>query len=306
MEKEKEKSPESLFEYDETGIFIDEDLFVDIEDFSGTDFSDVEEQEEQFLDVSDKIMKLNNELSEDIIIKNIEEQMNGEISPTAERINYIELFREKYSKLSPSNFSYDKEIALNSLEKISILARDGLKNNFEVELGTDLEETSPLNYLKQISALYEFFFVRNYQNLVDYFNLQIKKIDPRKMAEYENLLNGDEIHSNDIFVGQAKKKFKYTKDVAVIHFINEIINDIKDEADSGFVLFETIANLDVFEETNNEIANMLINYGNDIVLNHDMESARLYMKILDDQSIFNELRNDILLKYLETCVLDEN
>ena len=68
------KDFDSLFEE------VDEDLlFEDIED--DLDFSENMDEEEHYLDISDKILKLNDELSEEIVLKNIEEQMEGKISP---------------------------------------------------------------------------------------------------------------------------------------------------------------------------------------------------------------------------------
>jgi hypothetical protein len=115
----------------------------------------------------------------------------------------------------------------------------------------------------------------------------------------------EEKHSKDLFVVQSKKKFKNKDDVLIMHFLNEIIRDIKDSTNSAYDLFSAICGLDIFEEFNNRMSQLLINYGNKIVLNNDLESAKMYLRPLDNPLVFSEVRNAILISYLEGCELDE-
>ena len=281
---------------------LDESLFEDLDDLEGTDFSDNLDEEEQFQDTSDKILKLNDQLSEDIIIKNIEEQMTGDVSPIDAKINYLTAFKEKYSSISSTDFLYDAQAMKDSLERITTLVAGWLSKNYGVELGEGLDYQAPNDYLEKMETLYEFLYIRNYQNLVDYFFNQIITMDTLEEDRLISMLNEPEA-SQDIFVVQNKKKFKNDKDIAILHFMSDLIEDIRDSTDSAYSLFERITQIDMFEEVNFKMSSLLTNYGNDIVLNEDAHSAQLYMKILDNQEVFNALKNDLTLKYLETCEL---
>ena len=46
-------------------------------------------------------------------------------------------------------------------------------------------------------------------------------------------------------------------------------------------------------------------FGNKIVFNNDAESAKMYLRPLDNPSVFSEIRNTILISYLEGCELDD-
>jgi len=120
---------------------------------------------------------------------------------------------------------------------------------------------------------------------------------------YSPLMETEE-HSKDLFVVQSKKKFKNKEDVLILHFLNEIIHDIKDSVTSGYSLFEQLVELDKFEEYNDRMSELLINYGNKLVLNYDEETAKLYMSPLDDSTSFAEIRNAVLIDYLEKCEID--
>ena len=90
-----------------------------------------------------------------------------------------------------------------------------------------------------------------------------------------------------------------------MHFLNEIMHDIISETTSAYDLFKTIANLDIYEEYNNRMSELLIDYGAKIVLNNDIHSAKLYLKPLEKASTFSEIRNAVLISYLEQCEIDD-
>ena len=90
-----------------------------------------------------------------------------------------------------------------------------------------------------------------------------------------------------------------------MHFMNEIIQDIKDSIVSAFDLFKSICNIDIYEEYNHRMSELLFNYGNKIVINNDAEAAKLYLRPLENSLVFSEIRNNILISYLEGCELDD-
>jgi hypothetical protein len=256
----------------------------------------------EYFDITEKIMKLSDELAEDIILMNIQDQVEKGIDLFNDKINYITLYRNKYSTITPDNSFYDKDYMRKSLVKVTELAANLMRNFYSVTLGTDIDYYFPDEYLEDMETIYEFFFVRHFENIVEYFNFLLNDQKFKLLNRYRELLN-EETHKNDIFVQQAKKKFKDNDDVVIMHFLNEIIDDLLQHAPSAFVLFDTIANIDPYEETNSKVIILLENYGNKIVFEGDKEAYDKYTTPLKDQEIRNELRNRILMKYLEDVEL---
>ena len=259
-----------------------------------------------YFDTADKILALSDRLAEDIILENIEEQLSEDLDPLKTRINYASLFREKYQSITPDDECYDDEYIKESLAKVATCIGEGIYNRYGVELGEDLDYTTPAQYLEDMETLYEFLFIRHYENLVDYFKHELGKNKANFVARYSLVMENSEQHSKDLFMLQSKKKFKNKDDVIIIHFMNEILNDIKSSTTSAYDLFKEIAELDIYEEYNNKMSEMLLNYGNKIVLNNDAESAKLYLQPLDNSLIFSELQNSIMISYLEGCEINEN
>jgi hypothetical protein len=260
--------------------------------------------ENEYFDVSEKILKLSDELSEEIILTNITDQLEDKIDIFTDKINYLTLFRNKYSYITPENTFYDKNYIRTALLKVTELVSKLLKTKYGVSLGTDLDFYFPDEYLKDMETMYEYFFIRQFENIVEYFNFQLQARRADLLERYKPLMQSDE-HSKDVFVVQAKKKFKSMDDITIIHFINEIIDDIREYSPSAYVLFDAIVNIDPYEDYNSRMGELLENYGNKIVFNGDKESYEMYLSILDAQEVRNELRNRIMMKYLETVDIEE-
>jgi hypothetical protein len=260
--------------------------------------------EQEYFDISEKILKLSDELAEDIILTNIKDQLENKLDLFTDKINYVSLFREKYSYITPENTFYDKNYIRTALLKVTELVSKLLQSKYGVSLGTDLDYYFPDEYLKDMETMYEFFFIRHFENLTHYFNKQLQTRKQDLIERYRDLIQQEE-HRDDIFVVQAKKKFRNFEDVIIIHFISDIIDDIREYSPSGYVLFDSIVNADLYEEFNNRMSELLENYGNKIVFSGDREAFEKYMSVLDDQEVRNELRNEILMKYLEDAEIEE-
>jgi len=124
------------------------------------------------------------------------------------------------------------------------------------------------------------------------------------VSRYEALLQ-DETHNKDVFVIQAKKKFKNIEDVVILHFMSEILDDIQVEQSSAYILFDTIIELDPFEEINARAGELLLDYGKGILFEGDTKCYEQYMEPLKNKDVKNELRNAILMRYLESCEIEE-
>lgn len=284
------------------------DVFNDLDDEGILDlFNDtrlVESVDDVYSDMSEKILKLDDYLSEEIVLANIEEQMESEIDPFTERINYIYSYKEKYDALSPDDDLFDAGYLASSVYKVSELLKELFFKKYGVEIGTDLEDSDQAQYLDDCATLYEFLFLRQYENIVKYLFYKLKKNRTQFINSYSELAV-EEPHLNDIFFNQMRKKFKDEGDTIIIHFINEIIDDIISSTTSAIDLFNETINLDLYEEINYKMSELIINYGNKIVVNDDAHAAELYFSPMKNSALRAEIKNDVLMRYLEDCEITE-
>ena len=275
------------------------DLIMDIDKLiEDTHLS--EPEEEQYFSTVDQIMKLSDDLSEEIVIENIVEQINGKLDVNSSRINYITLFREKYESISEDLPEYNLEYMQEALSNICETVMTALNNKYCVNLGEDLDFATPTEYLANVETMYEFLFIRHFDNIVTYFISKLYSMKNDLGSRYLKIMN-EEPHNKDLFVVQAKRRFKNDTDVAIIQFMDEIIDDIISITESGYDFFGAVVNADLFEEYNNRMKELMICYGNKFVVDDDNKCARRYLSVLNDESIRSELRNRMRLKYLEDC-----
>lgn len=255
-------------------------------------------------DIASRILSLSDSLSEEIVLTNINDHISGN-SPWPGRINYISSYREKVedARTDPDNLDLS-EFIREITERVIATVLDGLKKNYSVSIGRDLEESNDIyKYLEDIETLYEFFFVRNYENVKDILYKTLITKRQYFIDRYRELYNDQD---EDLFIATQKKKFKNFDDVLICNFISDIIFDIMEMYESGYELFKAIVNLDLYEVFNNRMLDLLINYGEGIVFLSDAKASEKYFAILQDKDTFIEIRNEILLKYLENVEVDEN
>lgn len=255
-------------------------------------------------DIASRILSLSDNLSEEIVLTNINDHISGN-SPWPGRINYISSYREKVedARTDPDNLDLS-EFIREITERVIATVLDGLKKNYSVSIGRDLEESNDIyKYLEDIETLYEFFFVRNYENVKDILYKTLITKRQYFIDRYRELYNDQD---EDLFITTQKKKFKNFDDVLICNFISDIIYDIIEMYESGYELFKAIVNLDLYEVFNNRMLDLLINYGEGIVFLSDAKASEKYFAILQDKDTFIEIRNEILLKYLENVEVDEN
>lgn len=255
-------------------------------------------------DIASRILSLSDNLSEEIVLTNINDHISGN-SPWPGRINYISSYREKVedARTDPDNLDLS-EFIREITERVIATVLDGLKKNYSVSIGRDLEESNDIyKYLEDIETLYEFFFVRNYENVKDILYKTLITKRQYFIDRYRELYNDQD---EDLFITTQKKKFKNFDDVLICNFISDIIFDIMEMYESGYELFKAIVNLDLYEVFNNRMLDLLINYGEGIVFLSDAKASEKYFAILQDKDTFIEIRNEILLKYLENVEVDDN
>ena len=255
-------------------------------------------QDEELFEISESILSLSDELSEEIVLMNIREQMEGPTNVFASRINYVTLFRNRYGSVTESSAYYDKEYLRNALLRVSELVGQLMDSKYGVKLASDLDFTLPDSFLKDMETAYEFFFIRHFDNLVRYFHSELVRNRAKFAKKYAEELDKGE-NSKDIFVLQAEKKYKNASDVVIMHYMSDIIDEIRDSAESASVLFDRILKEDPLEEFNVRMQDLLLNYGKSISFNGDRLCYDLYMKPLQEQETRNELKNAIMMKYKE-------
>ena len=259
----------------------------------------------EFGSVAEKILALSDRLSENIILENISQQFEEKNDIFADKFNYVALYKNKYKNILPEDPEYDKEYMFESLERVTSLVANGLETKFGVKLGREIDEYALDEYLLDMEAIYEFFYVRQFSNLVDFFDLKLAENRNEYLDAYSPLMSSEE-HSKDVFVQRAKRKFKFFDDVIILHFLREILNDIRSEEESASELFKDIINADPFEECNARMDDLVSNYGAGISFVGDRETYSRYMMILDEPGIMDELENKIREKYSETIELIED
>ena len=266
---------------------------------------DDQDNSDYIYDISERIFELRDEMSFDIISKNILDSFDE--PKNYETLNYVSKFKEKYLELKDKDlFVGDEEIINNALSELSSLVIENLKSKLFVGIGNELDDGLYVNineYLDQVETLYNFFIVRRYTNIKDYFKSKILQNKLAFIEKYKMAL--DDKTYDDLFLAQDKRKFRDISDAIIIHFINDIIGDIKSTITSAYDFFKDIVNLDFYEEFNNRFNEMLVNYGTDLLIIDNAGAAEAYLSILDNPEIYVSLRNDLLSLFLQDAQLSD-
>lgn len=249
-------------------------------------------------DISERVFELRDQISLDLISKNINDAFME--NSVIEGPNYVTRFKERYAFLRDQNkYDGDVDILNNALQELCDIVTTNLSVRRHVSLGKALDDGTATDidaYLDEVEAMYEFFVVRRYTNVRDYFKSRFIRNKVEFVERYKDALDGKD---GDLFLAQDKKKYKDVSDALVIHFANDIIADIRSEVTGGYEFFKDVVNLDLYEEFNSRMADMLDNYGTSFVVVDDAKAADDYLSFLDDDEVAVTLRNDILSAILQ-------
>ncbi len=262
------------------------------------------EEEKETYSIVERIQNLDEDLSIDIVIKNIKDQIEGKTS-LIDMVNFVTLFKERVEKNKEDIITSDlKEHFLDRINELIDLVSFGLREIYSVEIGEDTDETVDIiELLEKYEVLYEFFFIRNYENIRDVIYRYIINNKQIIADRYRDVFNNEE--EQDLFVLQDKKKFKNFEDNLILNYITEIIYDIRATYNSGLGLFKEITFIDLYETYNNKMDEMLINYGKELTIIDDNEASDKYFAITDDMEYFTNIRNEIVLKLLKNIEMEE-
>lgn len=263
--------------------------------FELEEVSDEEDLEETY-DISYRILAIDDELSKDIVMQNIEGHINNTTS-LDNRYNYITEFKERINKVEFEEEQI-KDYVVKTIEELSDFVLKGLEEKYKITIGTAPEDDVDIfKYLDKVETLYEFFFVRNKEHITDYLYKTIIKEKDSYVAKYKERYQDEE--DSDLFVTQDKKKFKNFSDVIITNYLTDIIYDIAASNHSAYILFRKIVDLDLYELFNSKMSDLLMDYGVSFICQNDEEAAAAYLSILDDKNVFTDIRNDIFLKLTE-------
>lgn len=249
-------------------------------------------------DISDRVFELRDQTSLDLISKNINDAFVD--SSVIEGPNYVTRFKDRYYFLrDQSKYDGDADILNGALQELCDIVSANLSVRRHVNLGKALDDGSAIDidaYLDDVETMYEFFVVRRYSNVRDYFRSRFIRNKVEFIERYKDAIDGKD---GDLFFAQDKKKYKDVSDALMIHFANDIIADIRSEISGGYDFFKDIVNLDLYEEFNSRMSDMLTNYGTSFVVVDDAKAAEDYLSFLDDDEVAVTLRNDILSAVLQ-------
>ena len=157
--------------------------------------------------------------------------------------------------------------------------------------------------LKENNLSYEKVTSMTYGNIKDYFKAKILQNKISFIEKYKMAI--DDKTYDDLFLSQDKKKYRDISDAIIIHFINDIIGDVRSTITDAYTFFKEIVQLDYYEEFNNRFSEMLENYGNELLIIDNTAAAEAYLSILDNIEIAVSLRNDLLSLFLVDIQLSD-
>lgn len=283
----------------------DLDMMFDFSDIDDTDFDSIKanlEDQEEVVDVVDRINKLDDRLSHSIILKNISDDLCKTVDPLTRPINYITKFKNKVMGLNPASSIFDKY----EIESICKSMKDGvltmIKSKFSVSIGRDDDLYSAIEFLDDLEALYDFLVVSYSDNIINYMISMINKLGLQVMMKYKS----DQrlkLAENDIFYRSLKNKLANKDTAIVLHFLEEIVLDIINSFDSGYDLFMNILNLDAFEEKNARMLKLLENYGNGIMFENDNAVYVKFFEPIRKKETFINFLSKLEMKIMENAEL---
>lgn len=284
-------------------IFDDVDMDITL--------SGIPENDPDDITIEDRILKLSDELAEEIIIYNILDQIDNN-NFLYDKTNYINLFIDKYKKLKYGVFSepiddqQKKEIINNIASNLIEVVLTKLEDKYGVSLSYDIDnETILLEALEDLAAVYEFFVIRNKENIVDIFidDLDSELVLNPFITRIENVES-----TKDVFIKEDLKKNVDKRLIAVTYFAPEIIDVLATQnSDSLYALMHRIINLDYYEEINMKINELLTTkFGSVFVItDHDTEAAKKYFGITYDDITKANIATDIINKYRQKLELEK-
>ena len=262
--------------------------------------------------INEDILSLSNDLSEGIIQHNLEEQLSKKILVEINPINYIDLYMDRYHRLTIDEKVNDDRFIIDTIESIFKFIEEKMKEKFLIDVGKDVEDYIFDEYIEDISNLYEFFFIRYYSNLIDFIFHRLIEHKNVFKKHYKGLQKTEAETYNmtdDLLYKADYKSFKQPDDAILFFYLDEIIESIRDADIDILDFIRKIIELDPDESVNSYIEELIItNYGDGVSFDGTKDAYKALMKVLYNRDIFTNISSAVrekLRKYVEFKNLGE-
>lgn len=235
----------------------------------------IDEKEKNFFSDTE-INEIINYLSYELILDNLRKQIGEEDARTYGKVNYLEIFNDKFNYIV-LNYNSNQEI-MNKLNLLRDEFYSTVLEEIQDKFGFKLKFKDILlkeEFYGIIDCLYSFFIIEIGENLKNFFVNYIRK-------EYKNILRNfrNQINFKDLYFSLLKKKYNKENSI-ILYSINKIPTIIEIQFIEDFI---DLIIKDDEDEYNNFIINKLFN------------TEEFIDDVTCDISILKELVKDILTK----------
>jgi len=236
-------------------------------------------------------------LSDDVLMTNIDEQLNGLMINSVSHNNMLSIFEERFQFITQfypedeNMIERCKEIKKNIYKKIY----DNITSRFSItsELGENFGSDDFYFYTRE---LYNFFILKYKTNLISFFVSYLYGHKKELIKEFEN----DE-EKKDLMYRNLKKNLNNTDDVLLVYHMESIIENFSQNEDEPEFIIEEIISTDEYEATNFAMKELLV----DNKFNTFLEKTfieEFFKPLLDEElqyEMYSSIRNDLvtLLKH---------
>lgn len=248
--------------------------------------------ETERLPISPELIFLLDELDVDLIEMMLESQLEhnifGELNPNP--TNYLEILEENFEKIKEDDFyeEYKEEIT-KKIMSIYKYVEEKMRIRYSAMISLDEEYMSFDEYRNNIMLLYEFFYIRHYENLKTFFVSEILK----NRKELHNLFKKS-VDIKDIMVPVSKKIWKEQEFVTIFYNLIEIIKHLKDIERDMSKVTQQIIDLDEYEVTNYKLNKLLQREGLGLIFENEELAYKRFMTPLENDLTFYRLYSDVL------------
>jgi len=236
-------------------------------------------------------------LSDDVLMANIDEQLNGVMINSVSHNNMLSIFEERLQFIS--QFYPEDE---NMLERCKNIKKNIYKKIYESittrfsitsELGEDLDRDSFYFYTRE---LYNFFILKYKTNLINFFVSYLYSNKKELIKEFDN----DE-EKKDLMYRSLKKTLSNNDDVLLLYYMETIIENFTQNHDEPEFIIEEIISTEEYEATNFSMKELLLENKFNTSL-EKMFIEEFFKPLLDEElkyDMYSNIRNDLvtLLKH---------
>jgi len=241
--------------------------------------------------------ELLSKLSDDVLMTNIDEQLNGILISSVSHNNMLSIFDERFQYITQfypedeNMIERCKEIKKNIYKKIydSITTRFSITSDLDDKLDSD-------DFYFYTKELYNFFILKYKTNITNFFVSYLYGHKKELIREFEN----DE-EKKDLMYRSLKKSLNNNDDVLLLYNMENIIEDFSNNEDEPEFVIEEIISTDEYEATNFAMKELLVeNKFNTFLEKTFIEE--FFKPLFNDElkyDMYSSIRNDLvtLLKH---------